>query len=283
MHPKIVTFFLFFQICTYFFCAGSSSAFEVYSEILTITPSNPWVRNINKAGIIEPSGICYHAVRKTIFVVGDEGDIYEIETNGTLIKQKRIDNKDFEGITYDPSSGLLYAAVEGEEIIIEIHPDNFEIIREFSIPRIYDGEILFSNIHGIEGVTFVPDYKHNEGGIFFVTSKAFSAIDEQELSVIFQLELPLLNNLRNPEIKGYFNPDINDLSGLHFDSKTGSIFVISDEHNIIFEYEFNGGGSALGFYFLPGNKQEGITIDEKEFLYIAQDSGGIIKLKLIRG
>ena len=59
--------------------------------------------------------------------------------------------------------------------------------------------------------------------------------------------------------------------------------MISDKHNTIFEYEPNGGGSVLEFYFLPGNKQEGITIGEKEFLYIAQDSGGIIKLKLVRG
>jgi uncharacterized protein YjiK len=128
---------------------------------LTIIPPNQWVRKIDKAGIIEPSGICYHAERGTILVVGDEGDIYEIETNGTLIKQKRIDNKDFEGITYDPSRGLLYATVEGEEIIVEIHPSNFEIIREFSIPRIYEGDILLFNIHSIEGVTFVTDYKHN--------------------------------------------------------------------------------------------------------------------------
>jgi len=281
MRSNIVAFFL--QIFMYFFCAGYSTAFEIYPDVLTIIPHNQWVRKIDKAGIIEPSGICYHAERGTIFVVGDEGDIYEIETNGTLIKQKRIDNKDFEGITYDPSSGLLYAAVEGEEIIVEIHPSSFEIIREFSIPSNYVGEILLSNIHGIEGVTFVPDYKHNEGGTFFIASQAFSAIDGQYFSTIFQVELPLLNTVVNSKIIGYFRSNIVDLSGLHFDSKTGHIFVISDERNTIFEYEPTGSGTALEFYFLPGNKQEGITIDEKEFLYIAQDSGGIIKLKLFRG
>ena len=81
MHTNIVTF-LFLQIFTYFFCAGYSTAFEVYSDVSTIIPPNQWVGNIDKAGIIEPSGICYHAERETIFVVGDEGDIYEIETNG---------------------------------------------------------------------------------------------------------------------------------------------------------------------------------------------------------
>ena len=130
-----------------------------------------------------------------------------------------------------------------------------------------------SNIHGIEGVPFLPDYKHNEGGIFFVASQAFSAIEGQVFSAIFQVELPLLNTVGNPKINGYFKPNLVDLSGLHFDSKTGHIFVISDERNTIFEYEPTGGGSALKFYFLPGNKQEGITIDEKEFLYFCADRG----------
>ncbi len=38
------------------------------------------------------------------------------------VKQKRICDADFEGITCDPATGLLYIAVEGEEKIIEMDP-----------------------------------------------------------------------------------------------------------------------------------------------------------------
>ena len=35
-------------------------------------------------------------------------------------------------------------------------------------------------------------------------------------------------------------------------------------------------------YAFPGDNQEGITADPNGFLYIAQDSGGILKLKWLR-
>jgi hypothetical protein len=35
-------------------------------------------------------------------------------------------------------------------------------------------------------------------------------------------------------------------------------------------------------YAFPGNDQEGLCRDEAGFIYIAQDSGGILKIKDIR-
>lgn len=32
----------------------------------------------------------------------------------------------------------------------------------------------------------------------------------------------------------------------------------------------------------PGDNQEGITVDDAGFMYVAQDSGGIIRLKWLR-
>ena len=49
-----------------------------------------WVGNIDEVGLEEPSGICFHFSRGTLFVVGDEGHVYEIDTNGKLLKQKRL-------------------------------------------------------------------------------------------------------------------------------------------------------------------------------------------------
>ena len=74
-----------------------------------------WIGNIDQVNFNEPSGIVFHPGREPLFVVGDEGDISEIHTDGTLVKQKRIRHADFEGIACDPSTGLLYIAIEGEE------------------------------------------------------------------------------------------------------------------------------------------------------------------------
>ena len=241
-----------------------------------------WVGNIDKVGFNEPSGICWHSQRETLFVVGDEGDICEIKTDGTLIKQKRIRHADFEGITHDPSSGLLYIAIEGAESIIQITPETFEVLQEFSLPRTLDGKtVLKSGGQGIEAITFVPDPAHPEGGTFYVANQSFSLTDEHDISAVFQVELPLRSNTGKPKLLGYFTPGVIDLSGLYYDPTSDHIFVISDETNIILEYSRS--HDLVKEYAFPGDNQEGITVDNAGFMYIAQDSGGIIKLKWLRG
>jgi len=130
-----------------------------------------WVGNIDEARFNEPSGICWHSKRETLFVVGDNGDVCEMRSNGVLIRSKRVREADFEGITHDPSTGLLYVAVEGADSVIELHQETLEVLREFSIPRVFDGRmVLKEGGQGIEGITFVPDSKHPQGGVFYITN-----------------------------------------------------------------------------------------------------------------
>jgi hypothetical protein len=240
-----------------------------------------WLGNIDKIKFNEPSGICWHSQRKTLFVVGDQGDICEIKPDGTLISQKRIRSADFEGITHDPSTGLLYIAVEGEESIIELNPETLEVLREFSLPRKFDDKVVMkSGGQGIEALTFVPDMAHPEGGTFCVANQSFSPNDEDDISAIFVVELPLRSKTGEPKLLNYFNPGIIDVSGLYYSHLDGHVFVISDACNIILEYSPT--YKLLKEFAFPGKDQEGIAVDDNGFMYIAQDSGGIIKLKWLK-
>ena len=130
---------------------------------------------------------------------------------------------------------------------------------------------------GIEAITFIPDCAHPEGGTFLVANQAFDLTDKQEISAIFQCELPLQSETGDVKLIGYFAPGIIDLSGLYYDAALDHIFVISDATNIILEYSRN--YELLQQFALPCDNQEGITIDSNGHLYIAQDSGGIIKFQ----
>jgi DNA-binding beta-propeller fold protein YncE len=238
--------------------------------------------NIDPIRFNEPSGICWHSGRESLFVVGDEGCICEIKADGSLVRQQRIRNADFEGITSDPSTGLLYVAVEGSETIIEIDPETLSVVREFSIPRAFDGAVLMKyGGYGIEGITFVPDSAHREGGTFYVVNQSMTQTMEDDISAVFEVELPLRSNTGEPALLGFFAPGVIDLSGLHYDRVKDQIIVISDATNTILEYsrEFR----LMAQHALPGQNQEGLTVDESGFMYIAQDSGGILKLQWLRG
>lgn len=237
--------------------------------------------NIDQINFNEPSDIVFHRLRGTLFVVGDEGDLCEIQTDGTFVKQKRIRPADFEGITYDPSTGLLYIAIEGEEKILEVVPDDFSVLREFSLERTFKGEtVLKASGEGIEAIAFVPNAKNPEGATFYVANQSFDLTDEEDPSAIFEVEVPLKSNsskYSKAKIIRYFSIGAIDLSALYYDQASDHLYVISDKTDTFFEITRD--GKILNSYYFPVNEAEGLAVDESGFLYIAQDSGGIIKLK----
>ena len=237
------------------------------------------VGNIDKEHFREPSGICFHTIRSTLFVAGDEGHVCEIKTDGTLIRKTRIRHADFEGITFDPATGMLYIAVEGDERILEVDPDKLQILRQFSIPRTYQGRtVMKKGGNGIEAITFAADPAHPHGGTFFVANQSFDLDSPDDVSGIFEVEVPLKHPDAAVKILNHINLETKDLSGLHYDASTGNIFVLSDRNNLIMR--INRKGKILKKISCPGKDQEGITFDDNGFMYITQDCGGIMKFKI---
>ncbi len=257
--------------------AGASYA----SEPRAILFQHEWVGNIDQIDFNEPSGIEYHAQRGTLFVVGDEGDLCEIKTDGTPIKQAHIRDGDFEGVTYDPATGLLYVAVEGEEKILEIDPDTFEVRREFALPRDFEGRtILKPGGQGIEAVAFVPDSEHTEGGVFYVANQGFESAPPDDPSVIVEVELPLRTG-EGRQLDGKLvralDVGVIDIAGLHYDAASDHMYFVSDATNTLFEMTLE--GDLLRSWAFPGRDQEGIAMAPESFVYIAQDSGWVVKLR----
>ena len=73
-----------------------------------------------------------------------------------------------------------------------------------------------------------------------------------------------------------FSIGVIDLAGSHYDRASDLMYIISDATNTFFEITRT--GKVLRAYAFPGDNQEGIAVDDEGFVYIAQDSGGIIKV-----
>lgn len=230
----------------------------------------------------EPSGVCYHSKRKTLFVVDDSGVVCEFKPDGSIVKQKQIRSADFEGITHDPSTGLLYIAIEGAESILEVDPETLQPQREFAVPRTFQGKtVMKKGGQGIEAITFVPDKKHPHGGTFFVANQSFDLNATEDISAVFEVEVPLKGKNPKPgnvKILRCFRAGVIDVSGLHYDARRDILYAISDATDRIIAYTRT--GDLLQTWTLPGDNQEGITVDPDGVMYIAQDSGGVLKLKI---
>lgn len=236
--------------------------------------------NIDANDFNEPSGLVFHPLRGTLFVIGDEGDIAEIQLDGSLVKERKIEKKDFEGIACDPATGLLYVVEESQARIFEINPEDFSVVREFSIEPVFGNKtILAEEKNKVEAITFVPDATHTEGGTFYLANKNLESHDAEE-SIIFDIEAPLkssLNQNSTAKIISSFTLNVPDISDLYYNPNNDHLNIISDQTNTFFELTKE--GQVLNSYALPGDNQEGFTVDNNGFLYLAQDSGGIIKFK----
>ena len=234
--------------------------------------------------LAEPSGIVFHGGRGTLFAVGDEGDVVEMRPDGTPLHMARIlPGCDFEAITCDPATGRLYIGVEGDEKILEIDPDSFQVMRTFPIDRRFEDRLVLKpGGQGIEAMAFVPDPTHPEGGVFYVANQAFRLDDPEDGSAILALHVPLRSGADGDaaRVTEYLPMDVIDLSALHFDPVSGHLLVVSDATNVLLVVDLS--GRILRTWAFPGANQEGLAIDADEQMYVAQDSGGILRVRFRR-
>lgn len=239
--------------------------------------------NIDQQGIIEPSGICFHPLRKTLCVVSDEGGLFEIKTDGTPVFHVKFpDDFDLEDVTVHPQTGLLYLVREGEDVVLEFDLDKKDVTRTFPLNREYNGdpEFLVKSVdeydNGIESITFVPDENHAEGGTFYIGN-------QYDPSCIMEVLIPIKSSMTKTAeawILRVLPFNLKDPSAMYYDAKTGLLNVVNDADNIFVELTLD--GKLIKEYAFLGDEQEGIAWDEDGFLYIAQDTGGIIKVKDLR-
>lgn len=241
------------------------------------TPQANWDRQ----NIIDPSGMCLHPQRKTFFVVSDKGIVFEIEQDGTPVTSSPVPG-DLEDITVDPSTGLLYIVIEGDDVILEYDPDKKEVRRRFPVHRAYQENPGFLQKqvdkydNGLESLVFVPNPGHPEGGTFY-------AGNQEDPGCIMELSVPLRSS-RAKEAEAMILRllpfRMRDPGALTYDSKTRLLNVVSDSDNLFIEITLR--GKLVREYAFPGDDQEGIAWDDQGHIFICQDSGGILKLKDMR-
>lgn len=219
----------------------------------------------------EPSGIVYHPARKSLFIVGDEGDIGEVTLDGQLLRQAHLGG-DLEGVTVDPSTGHLYVAREGHEVIFEVRADDFRLLRRFTIDRSFQGDpnYLKRGGDGIEGITFVPDAGDPEGGKLW-------AVNQYDPPVLIRLGVAIRTStekFQSARVEQAVPVDSAPLSGVTWNAASREFFIVSALWRKAVVVDAS--GKTLRSVRIPGFMPEGMTRLPDGRFVIAQDSGGLL-------
>jgi uncharacterized protein YjiK len=205
-------------------------------------------------GFLEPSGLTYSESRNTLFIVGDEGHVAEISLNGDILNKSWLGKRDLEGITIDPDRSALYVLDERKNQILLLDIESLEILDIAALPD--------KAVGPYEGLSLDED-----GSLILVNQ-----ITKKKSSKAYILRISKEGDIRR------IGTQIMDQSSVSYQKE--GLYILSDQTDRMFF--FNKEGELQWDCFLPGENQEGLAIDGEGFFYIAQDSGGMLKLKLIR-
>ena len=199
------------------------------------------VVNLN---ISEPSGIT--SFNNSLYIVSDKnGTIYKTSLDGKILQKIKLKYHDLEGITIDKVTHNFWVVDESKRILISL-----DSIGNFIQKIKVKGKQQDKN-NGLEGICFVE------------STNSLIVINEKQPKQL--LALNLKGKITN---KIDFNFS-HDISGICFDNKSATFWIVSDESQSI--YNITTKGALIKSYKISVDKAEGVVIYNDK-LFVVSDS-----------
>ena len=242
---------------------------KLFLALFLLLSTNLFAKTKVIAKIPEASGIVYSHVSNTLFVVNDEGTIYEITKDGHILREKKLGDYDLEGISTDKHNNYLYLAVEGNDSVLVLNKATLEIQTEIPFKRKYkDVEVLRKGDNGLEAIAYID-------GKIYAANQSNKRYPKSDSSVIVISDFDLYES--KLKIKSIIPLKIKDVSGLTFHK--GFLYILSDKKNRILKYDLDEEKVVKKIKLSKKHAQEGITFDNNGIMYIADDNGSVLKIK----
>lgn len=217
------------------------------------------------------SGITYDYDNNTLWVITNQPqELIELNMNFTPVRRVLLENfSDTEAVAYIGNSTFIIA--DERDFSIVVAPINAQTKK-----------LNRKNLRFITLKQGGLDNKGLEGLAFDAKSKVIYAVKERNPLKLISVS-GLVDGIQGVAIGEPAHIDINDfnlddLSGLHFDAKTGHLLLLSDEAKLLVEVDKNGHARSsvdleAGFNGLREDipQAEGVTLDSQGNLYIVSE------------
>ncbi|SFV69631.1 hypothetical protein MNB_SV-13-913 [hydrothermal vent metagenome] len=208
------------------------------------------------ANISEASGISYCENSDTLMVANDEGTYYEISRKGKILYEKKLGDYDLEGVVCHDDK-IVFVVENIGLLVVERGTNKTKLYTMFR----YGKKLKIDEKKGIEGLAF-------KNGKYYLSIQAKKKKD----AIIYIVRL----GNKYAEVIDSFSHGIIDAAGLQF--KDDILYIVSDKKDKLYLYDLKK-KKILKKIKLAKFDQEGITFDEKGFIYFADDAGTVRKFK----
>ena len=212
---------------------------------------------------VEPSGVIWHPGLELLIVVGDEGSVNRLSGDGAKAEGNWTQwnlGGDLEAIALpDPNAPMVYLGVEDPDAVVE-----FDLVRGVLTGREWD-------------LSSVMTGKANRGLEALAAGDGVVFAGHQGTGRIFVFALLSEGNVELRSVLST-SPERTDLSGLHFDHATDSLFALYESGDLV--RQMTKDGSLIREFRVPGKDQEGLAVvgdcdTGRAVIYIAQDGGEV--------
>jgi uncharacterized protein YjiK len=207
------------------------------------------------ASIPEASGISYCKNSDSLVVANDEGSFYELNPQGAILSEHKLGKYDLEGVVCEEKI-FIFAVEDGK--LLEVNRKTLKT----KLIKIKGQDFKFSKKAGIEGITKIKD-------LYYVSIQAKNKKDSKLLVL-------KVGNKYAKVIKT-IEHGIIDSAGMQYHQK--KLYIVSDKKDKLYIYNLKK-NKIKKKITLPKFAQEGITFDNKENIYFADDDGTVMKYTL---
>jgi uncharacterized protein YjiK len=217
-------------------------------------------------GVKEPSGVVFHPRLGHLFVVGDEGTLAELDAAGKRIDAREVKG-DLEDVTvYTPSGELMLVAEKQAELILYDPVARQEKKRWKLDTEAVLGEEPGEKNEGFEGLAFRPERGRKGGGLFYLAHQRTPAM---VVALVFDPASPPGRLGAEAVVARWPLTPHEDLTAVSYVPSIDRVLVLCDKSDRILILAAD--GTIESEVTVPGEQQEGLAIDEKGDVWLADD------------
>lgn len=242
------------------------------------------------------SGVAYHPLRGTIFVVSDRGYVVELDAQLRRLVRYEIDG-DLEGIAVDGGTGNLYLASEREGAILEYAIETNRVVRTMVVDFDSHAALRYKGDgnRGLEGVAIVPQDGADWRLFAVVQSDPARLLELRRIAEgADQLTEKLKKRIRDRldsdarwlgkverwAVSHVFDLGIDPLSDVTHDPSQETLIVTSSAKRLALVCTLK--GAERRRFRLPGKNPEGLALLPGGEILTVDDKGGLSRLPRTR-
>lgn len=213
----------------------------------------------NLYALSEASGITWNSVSESYFVVGDEGNIYELDRDLNVLRNIVIGSFDLEAITFVEDRNRLYCLDESNLSLLELNPQTLLVLNIYPLRLENEKKRDYSQF---ESLVYVDQ-------TFYLS--ASTKTKKKQFGTLFSA------TLENGIMERIEDIPLWDISGMTFND--GIFYFLSDHEDVVARYSIR--DDSFETLDIPGNHQEGLVFTENSGLLIIDEDGSTRHVLLI--